>query len=100
MRKFLIALALVATPAVAQEDPIVAKVRAELEAMKIANAANAAKVLANNEALIKQYEAENAKIEKEYGLMRKRPGPMLRTYVHNGRYIGSTTVVCVNGKCY
>ena len=99
MRKFLFALALVATPAIAQEDPIIAKVRAELEAMKAANRANEQRVLANNDALIKKYEAENAKVEAEYGPMRSRPAPLLRTYVYRGHYLGHTTV-CIHGRCY
>ena len=99
MNKFFIFLALVASPAYA-EDPIIAKARAELETMKAANRANEAQVIANNEAIINNHKQEIAKIEKIYGPISKRPGPLLRTYVHNGRYIGGNTVVCVNGKCY
>lgn len=98
MKKFLILLALIASPAYAEDD-VIAKVRAELEVMKAANRANEQRVLANNEALIKKYEAENAKVEAEYGPMRRRPGPILHTYVYRGHYIGHT-IVCIRNRCY
>lgn len=98
MRKLLFVLALFSAPAYAEDD-IIAKARAELEATQAINRANEARVIANNEALIKKYQAENDKFVKEYGAIRSRP-QMLRTYVVGGRYIGSSTVVCVNGRCY
>lgn len=99
MRKLLFVLALFSAPAIAQEDPIIAKVRAELEAMKAANRANEQKVFANNDALIKKYQEENAKVEAEYGPLRRRPGPVLHTYVYRGHYIGHT-IVCIRNRCY
>lgn len=98
MRKFLALIALIASPALAEEDYL-AKARADLEATRAANRANEQQVIANNEALIKRYEAENAKIEAEHGPMRRRPTGLLRTYVYRGHYIGSN-VVCYRGHCY
>lgn len=98
MRKLLLVLALFSAPAYAEDD-IISKARAELEAMQAINRANEQQIIANNEALIKKYQAENDKFTKEYGAIRSRP-QTLRTYVHNGRYIGGSTIVCVNGKCY
>lgn len=99
MRKLIFAIALVSSPAIAEDD-IIAKARAELEATRAANLANEQRVIANNEAIIKKHQDEIAKVEKIHGPLRKRPTGILRTYVHNGRYIGGTTVVCVNGRCY
>jgi len=100
MYKLLFVLALFSVPVYAGENDIIAKARAELEATQAINRANEAKVLANNQALIDKYNQENAKVEAEYGPLHKRYVPLLRTYVHNGRYIGGSTVVCVNGRCY
>ena len=89
MRKFLLLLALIASPAFAEDD-VIAKARADLEALKAANLANEQAVIANNDKLIKKYKQDIAP---------NRPGPMLRTYVYRGHYIGSTTV-CIQGKCF
>lgn len=98
MRKLLFALILVSSPALAEDD-IIAKARADLEATRAANRANEAVVIANNEAIIKQHQDAIAKIEKEHGPSLRRPGPMLRTYVYRGQYIGNS-VVCIRGHCY
>lgn len=119
MKKILIALAFIASPAYAQEDivakadrelaeikasllrdnPALAKLEADYQATVAANRANEEKVLRENAALIAKLNKEIAEYEKEYGPVRKRP-QVLRTYVYRGRYIGSTNVVCVNGRCY
>lgn len=87
MKKFLILLALIATPAYAQEDivakadrelaeiksriarenPALAKLMAEHEATKRANDANAEKVMAQTQATIDQFNKDIAEYEKEYG---------------------------------
>ena len=99
MRKILFTLALIATPAFAEDD-VISKARADLEATRAHNRIVEQQVIANNEKIINDHKTAIAKIEQEHGPMRKRPGPLLRTYVHNGRYIGGNTVVCVNGRCY
>ena len=99
MRMLLFILALIATPAFAEDD-VIAKARADLEATRAHNRIVEQQVIANNEKIINDHKTAIAKIEQEHGPISKRPGPMLRTYVHNGRYIGGTSIVCVNGKCY
>lgn len=73
MRKLFIILALVASPAYAQEDPIVAKARAELEAIKAQNRIEEARVIANNEAIINKHKEEIAKLEAQGVVSNRTP---------------------------
>lgn len=73
MRKFLLILALVATPAYADEDPIVAKARAELAEMQAKNRANEAIVIANNEMFLKKNQEELDKLAKQGVVSNRTP---------------------------
>ena len=102
MKKFLILLALIATPAYAESDHI-AKARADLEATRAINRANEAKIIANNQAIIDR-------INKELDETGRAPRYMIRRYYSPSmsylRYRADLRIanmprpVCVNGKCY